>query len=53
VFPEPNGHVVIYTGQGNCISMGGDSGPQVATVAAEAAYANRGIEGYYRIPGLL
>jgi hypothetical protein len=56
VFPEPHGHVVIYTGNGNCISQGGDSGPDVATVAAEAAYpssAPRGIEGYYRCPGLL
>jgi hypothetical protein len=53
VFPEPSGHVVIYIGNGKCISQGGDSGPDVATVASEAAYNNRGIEGYYRCPGLL
>jgi cell wall-associated NlpC family hydrolase len=48
VFPD---HVVIYTGGGNCVSMGESGEPAIRTVAEEAAFNNRGITGYYHLKG--
>jgi cell wall-associated NlpC family hydrolase len=44
VFPD---HIALYIGHGNCISMGQEGDPKVVSVAAEAAYNNRGIQGFY------
>lgn len=48
VFPD---HIALYIGHGNCVSMGGQGDPKVFTVAAEAAYENRGIQGFYHLKG--
>lgn len=48
VFPD---HVVIYIGNGNCVSMGDQGEPKIESVATEAAYNNRGIIGYYHLKG--
>lgn len=48
VFPN---HVVVYTGNGNCVSMGAQGEPKVMTVAAEASFDGRGITGYYHMKG--
>jgi len=48
VFPD---HIALYIGGGKCISMGGEGEPAVVTVAAEAAYKNRGIQGFYHLRG--
>lgn len=44
VFPD---HIALYIGHGRCVSMGQEGEPAVVTVAAEAAYHNRGIQGFY------
>jgi cell wall-associated NlpC family hydrolase len=48
VFPD---HIALYIGGGNCISMGQEGDPKVVSVAAEAAYQNRGIQGFYHPKG--
>jgi len=48
VFPD---HIALYIGGGKCISMGQEGDPAVVTVAAEAAYHDRGIEGFYHAKG--
>ncbi len=48
VFPD---HIALYIGHGNCISMGQEGDPAVVSVAAEAAYQNRGIQGFYHPKG--
>ncbi len=48
VFPD---HIALYIGHGNCISMGQEGDPKVVSVAAEAAYQNRGIQGFYHPKG--
>ena len=48
VFPD---HIALYIGGGKCISMGQEGDPAVVTVAAEAAYDNRGIQGFYHLKG--
>jgi len=48
VFPD---HIALYIGHGNCISMGQEGDPKVVSVAAEAAYNNRGIQGFYHPRG--
>lgn len=48
VFPD---HVVIYIGNGQCVSMGGQGEPAIQTIQAEASYNNRGITGYYHMKG--
>ncbi len=48
VFPD---HIALYIGGGKCISMGQEGDPKVVTVADEAAYNNRGIQGFYHPKG--
>ena len=48
VFPD---HIALYIGGGKCVSMGEEGEPAVVTVAAEAAYHNRGIQGFYHPKG--
>ncbi len=48
VFPD---HIALYIGHGKCISMGQEGDPKTVSVAAEAAYNNRGIEGFYHPKG--
>ncbi|HEY4219685.1 MAG TPA: NlpC/P60 family protein, partial [Myxococcota bacterium] len=48
VFPD---HIALYLGHGKCISMGQEGDPKVVTVAEEAAYKNRGIQGFYHPKG--
>ena len=48
VFPD---HIALYIGNGKCVSMGEEGEPAVVTVAAEAAYHNRGIQGFYHPKG--
>ena len=46
VFPD---HIALYIGGGMCISMGQEGDPAIVSVAAEAAYHNRGIQGFYHL----
>lgn len=48
VFPD---HIALYIGGGECISMGQEGDPAIVSVAAEAAYNNRGIQGFYHLKG--
>jgi cell wall-associated NlpC family hydrolase len=48
VFPD---HIALYVGHGKCISMGQQGDPKEVTVAEEAAYKNRGIQGFYHPKG--
>jgi peptidoglycan hydrolase-like protein with peptidoglycan-binding domain len=48
VFPD---HIALYIGGGMCISMGQEGDPAIVSVAAEAAYHNRGIQGFYHLKG--
>jgi cell wall-associated NlpC family hydrolase len=48
VFPD---HIALYLGHGRCISMGQQGDPKEVTVAEEAAYKNRGIQGFYHPKG--
>lgn len=48
VFPD---HIAVYVGQGKVISMGSNGDPIVISVAAEATYHNRGVQGFYHMKG--
>jgi peptidoglycan hydrolase-like protein with peptidoglycan-binding domain len=48
VFPD---HIALYIGNGQCISMGQEGDPAIVSVAAEAAYNHRGIQGFYHLKG--
>jgi cell wall-associated NlpC family hydrolase len=48
VFPD---HIALCIGDGKCISMGEEGEPKVVTIAEEAAYENRGIQGCYAPKG--